>query len=650
MNQKRRLTPVSHRQVELGQGFWHDRLLTNRQVTLPSAYEQIKRSGGLDAYSWDWAPSSDHPPMLPRWGDVPKWIEGAAYTLASSGEADAFDQSLAAKARDAIDRLLFGQKIDGYLYSSQISLDERWTNLLDRHELYEMGHAMEAAVAWNAATGDERFLAAMCKTADLIDETLGTGRDRRRGYGGHPEVELGLMGLFHATGERRYLNLAAYLVDERGREPNYFHEEALSRGGAPEEHRFYRWLGKAPYSYYQAHVPVRRQKEAVGHAVRALYLGSGMADVAAATGDATLLAACRRLWRSVTSKRMYITGGVGSEKTGETFTFDYDLPNETGYAETCASIALVFFAHRMLQIDADAEYADVIERAMYNGVLGGVSLAGDRFYYANPLAVMPQAMTGCADHVSPTRVEWFFCACCPPNIARFLPQVPGYIYSASASPRELYVHQYAQSRTDLEVGDDAVAIEQYTEYPWDGRVMLEVQTPSPSRWTMALRIPAWCRRARLKINGEPIGLEDRVRKGYARISRRWEPDDLVELVMEMPVQRIEAHPLVRGTGGRVALQRGPLVYCIEETDNGKNVSDLVLPAAVELQTCRLRGRLQGMVAIEGRGMRHNLDRWSDTLYAPRSSAPQRAADVTAIPFFARCNRKPGEMLVWIREA
>ena len=334
-------------------------------------------------------------------GDLPKWIEGAAHALALDADA-----ALRSRARDAIDRLLRGQKTDGYLYSNQISLDERFANMRGWHELYDMGHAMEAAVAWTDTTGDDRFLQAMCRSADLIDSCFGSGSGEKRGYDGHPEIELALMKLHRATGEDRYLQLASFFVEERGCEPFYFDVEARARGEEPTQQRHYDWRGRDPYTYYQAHRPLRQQKEAVGHAVRALYLYAGMVDVAVATDDRQLLTTCRRLFRSATGKRMYITGGIGSELAGEALTFDYDLPNETAYAETCASIALVLLAHRLLQVDGDGDYADVIERAMYNGILGGVSLSGDRFYYANPLAVHPRASEGAPDFTSATRVAW----------------------------------------------------------------------------------------------------------------------------------------------------------------------------------------------------------------------------------------------------
>lgn len=637
------LTPLSPSQVHLDDGFWRDRCETNRLVTLPAEFQQLQKSGGLDAYRWDW-PSHKHPPIRSTMGDLPKWIEGAAHALASDA-----DSSLMSKASNAIERLLRGQKIDGYLYSNQISLDERFTNLRGWHELYDMGHTIESSVAWMDATGDDRFLRAMCRSADLIDSCFGPGSGQKRGYDGHPEIELALMKLHRATGEDRYLQLASFFVEERGCEPYYFDVEARARGEEPNEQRHYAWRGRDPYTYYQSHLPLRQQKEAIGHAVRALYLYAGMVDVATATNDRQLLATCRRLFRSVTRKRMYITGGIGSEMEGEAITFDYDLPNETAYAETCASIALVFFAHRLLQTDADGEYADVIERAMFNGILGGVSLGGDSFYYANPLAVHPRASEGAADFLSATRVQWFTCACCPPNLARFIPQIPGYLYSTG--PRELLVHQYASNRAEFTVDTCDVAIKQETAYPWDGRISITINPSTVQKWRLALRIPSWCKRARLKVNDKALALGDRVVKGYAVIERRWERGDRVELTLEMPVQRIEAHPGIRGTVGRIALQRGPLVYCIEGADNGSDLGDIAVPADSELAVSDLRGALRGMKGIVVKGRRSRVEQWKGTLYAPRSrsSRATRAIDVRAVPFFARANRKPGEMLVWLRE-
>lgn len=529
------------------------------------------------------------------------------------------------------------------MHSRPLVLEKRWTNLRDGHELYDAGHLMEAAVAHFQATGNRKFLEAMCRNASLIARVFGLEKGQKHGYGGHPEVELALVKLYRATNERQYLKLAKYFVDERGRKPCYFDIEARARGEDPAQY---------PYGYEQAqaHIPVRAQKDVVGHAVCAVYLFSGMADVAAETGDKSLINVCRRLWKSVTLRRMYVTGGIGSFRPWESFTFDYDLPNEIGYAETCAGIGLVFFAHRMLQIEADADYADVMERALYNGVLSGVSLDGKRFFYTNPLTVYPEAYKAKKMQVSlsPIRKESFRDAawCCPPNIARLLASLGQYIYSQTRD--EIYLHLYVGSRTELEVMGKKVTIIQRTEYPWKETVKIVVQPESSVEFTLALRIPGWCRNMKLSVNRQEIPVPPVTKKGYAVVRRFWERGDCVELVLPMPVERIEAHPNVRMDCGKVALQRGPIVYCLEEIDNGKNLADIALPRASKLHTRFDHRLLGGTVVITGRAFRRENKGGDSVLYRP---LPSKAISVNikAVPYCLWNNRKSGEMLVWIRE-
>ena len=455
------LAPLGHKHVTFKDRFWAPRIETNRKVTLPIEYAQCRKTGRLAA--WTWKKGRPNPPHIFWDSDVAKWLEAVGYSLERHPDA-----KLEKLADGVIRDMARAQAADGYLNSHYqfVEPGKRWTNLRDCHELYCAGHLMEAAVAYSRATGKRTFLDVMCRYADCIDKTFGTRKGQKRGYCGHEEIELALVKLFHATGEARYLNLAKYFVDERGRHPNYFVEEASKRGDMK-----LRPFMDAKNLYLQAHAPVRGQTEAVGHAVRAMYLCSGMADVAAGTGDASLRAACRRIWKSATQRRMYITGGIGSSRHGERFTCDYDLPNETAYAETCASIGLVFFAHRMLQAEADGEYADVMERALYNGVMSGVSLDGKHFFYANPLTAHPvsyAARTGDdhGDHTDPTRQEWFGCACCPPNIARLLASLGQYVYSQRGDV--LYVHLYADGTASCNLAGQRVTVTQRTEYPWQG--------------------------------------------------------------------------------------------------------------------------------------------------------------------------------------
>jgi DUF1680 family protein len=371
-----------------------------------------------------------------------------------------------------------------------------------------------------------------------------------------------------------------------------------------------------------------------------------MADVAAETGDRELLAACRTLWRSIVEKRMYIHGGIGSTRFGEQFTLDYDLPNEEAYAETCASISLVFFAHRMLQIEADRQYADVMERALYNSVISGVSLDGKRFFYDNYLASYP-GRHSFTNQKSPVRQEWFGCACCPPNLARLLASLGGYVYSQTAG--SVYVHLFVSGEATIRTGGSNVRLIQKTQYPWGEDVRIDVSPESPATFTLALRIPGWCRGARVAVNGRAVKVGSALRKGYLHIRRRWEKGDRVDLHLPMPVERVEAHPSVRENCGRIALQRGPVVYCLEEKDNGRDLNDIVLPQDAGLSVKKgSSGPLKGVPVIKGKALRRDKDGWKGFLYrAGRSGRCQ--CDIMAIPYFMWANRGEGEMLVWIRE-
>jgi DUF1680 family protein len=634
------LRPVPHTCVTFNDRFWAPRIETNRLVTLPIEYEQCRKTGRIGM--WNWKPGRPNPPHIFWDSDVAKWLEAAAGSLATHP-----DRELERQADAVIEGLAGIQMPDGYLntHYALVEPEKRWTNLRDCHELYCAGHLMEAAVAYFEATGKRRFLDVMCRYADCIADTFGPRRGQKRGYCGHPEIELALMRLYRATGERRYFELARFFVEERGRKPCYFEVEARARGDA-------NWKScRDGNEYFQAHAPLREQRDAVGHAVRALYLYSGAADVAAAAGDAGLMAACRRLWRSVTTRRMYVTGGAGSSRHGERFTCDYDLPNELAYAETCAAIALVFFAQRMLAAEGNGIYADVLERALYNGVLSGVDIEGRRFFYANPLAAHPVSYAARPGedkgaHTALDRQEWFGCACCPTNIVRLLASLGQYFYGVA--PRALFVHLYAGGEATAEVAGQSVRITQTTDYPWDGRVRIAVDSARPAAFTIALRIPGWCRVARLAINGRPVTPASCLKRGYARLNRVWQAGDRIELSLPMPIERIEARPEVRSDCGRIALQRGPLVYCLEEIDNGPHLADIALPRGATLTARRQLKLLGGCVTIEGHGCRRAAQGWGSALYRPAASQRARVT-VRAVPYFLWNNRGSGEMRVWIGE-
>ncbi|HZJ57584.1 MAG TPA: beta-L-arabinofuranosidase domain-containing protein, partial [Clostridia bacterium] len=543
--------------------------------------------------------------------DVAKWLEAVAYRL------EAFpDPKLEDIADEVIDLIGRAQEEDGYLntYYSIKGLDDRWSNLHECHELYCAGHMIEAAVAYYKVTGKRRLLDVVCKFADYIDTVFGVEADKIKGYPGHQEIELALVKLYKVTENEKYLDLAKYFLDERGRKPFFFDIEWKKRGKTSY------WTGdnsEAPgkgKEYYQAHLPIRQQTEAVGHSVRAVYMYASMVDVAMETGDQELMEACRTLWENTVSKRMYITGGIGSQVHGEAFSFDYDLPNDTAYAETCAAIGLIFFAKRMLDTEPKGEYGDIMERALYNGVISGMSLDGKQFFYVNPLEVDPEACekNGNMKHVKPVRQKWFGCACCPPNVARLLASLGHYVYRVNDNT--IYAHLYMGSSLEMTVGGDKVRIDQTTDYPWDGRIDIRVGLDGSKDFDLALRIPGWCQNPYISINGEAINLADIVVDGYATIRRRWEDGDKIELVLPMEPVRMRANPMVRANVGKVAVQYGPIVYCLEEVDNGPNLHALVLPEDSKLEATFKEDLLGGVNVITAQGEKPDEELWGQELY------------------------------------
>ena len=416
------------------------------------------------------------------------------------------------------------------------------------------------------------------------------------------------MKLYELTGEEKHRRLAKYFIDQRGQAPLYFAQEVSDKP--------FHWKNTSyEYQYYQAGRPVREQKEAQGHAVRAVYLYSGMADVARSTEDEGLWEALEGLWNNMTKRRMYITGAIGSSHVGEAFTYDYDLPNDTVYGETCASVGLVFLAKRMLSIEPKGAYGDVMERALYNGVISGMNLAGDRFFYVNPLEVLPEASRKDEGkrHVKPNRQKWFHCACCPPNLARLLSSLGDYIYGVRE--RTLFVHLYMGSRVEADLQGQNVRLQVQTRYPWEEEIRIQVETCEEGDWTLALRIPGWCRQYVLTCGKDPVaGVE---RDGYLYVTRSWKPGDEILLKLRMPVEKIEANPRVREDIGKAAIMRGPLVYCLEEADNGKDLHRIRLAEQEEWEVCYEPDLLCGVVTISAMGEVQNQTDWEeDTLYRP----------------------------------
>jgi uncharacterized protein len=629
----RMLTPVSTAAVRFEDGFWKPRQAINRALTLDTSYRHLKKRGTLKAYQWDW---QDPARGIPDWriwvGDLPKWLEACAYSLASHP-----DRALARRVKDAIAGIARGQKADGYLYANALPRNWRFQNLAEWHELYDLGHMIEGAVALAEHLGDRTLLDVVCRAVALVDRRFGWGKGQIRAADGHPEIELALVRLYRVTRNPAHLRLARFFVDVRGKDPAFYQteEDSCKRRGIPHGHG----VGLNPDSA-QAHRPLRDQKTVDGHAVRALYLLAGAVDVAAETGDAALLRTCRRLWNNVTRRRMYVTGGVGSTPHDEAFTVDYDLPGESAYAETCASIALVFFAQRLLQLSPDGDYADVIERALYNGILSGVSMDGTRFFYCNRLTVYPRAMPKESGSRLPFRQEWFGCSCCPPNLARLLASVGSYVCSTGKG--SVWMHQYAGGTASVTLNKTPVTIVTRTRYPWDGTIRLAVQPATPLAFTLALRIPGWARSFTLSVNGKSVPVKPV--KGYAPVERLWKKGDRVELRLPMPVERIEARPEVRDVCGRVALQRGPVVYTFEEIDNGPELADLVLPDSASIRV-RLNKALNAPELV-ARGARRRAAGWDDALYRPLRPGT-KPVTLTAVPYAFWNNRGNGEMRVWI---
>ncbi|MCA0755812.1 glycoside hydrolase family 127 protein [Paenibacillus sp. N4] len=576
--------------------------------------------------------------------DLYKWLEAVAYSLRHHPNPE-----LEKTADGAIDLIGQAQHENGYLntYFSIKEPGKQWTNLYEAHELYCAGHLIEAAVAYYETTGKRKLLDIACRFADLIDSLFGAEPGQIRAYCGHQEIELALVKLHKVTGEERYLKLSSYFIDERGSKPNYFIEEWERRG------RTSIWSQGTPnLEVYQCHLPVREQSVAVGHSVRAVYMYTAMADLARITGDGKLREACERLWDNTTRKQMYITGGIGATHLGEAFTFDYDLPNDTVYAETCASIGLIFWARRMLQIEAKSNYADVMERALYNNVLGSMSKDGKHFFYVNPLEVWPDASSKNPDkfHVKPVRQKWFGCSCCPPNVARLLSSLSDYIYDVSDQGRTVYTHLFIGSEVGFETANRKVTLRQSSELPWSGRVefLISVSDKDIAAFELALRIPDWFQSGLpvLKVNGATH--DYRVENGYARVEREWSDGDTAEWLLPLASKLIAAHPLMRANAGKAAIQRGPLVYCVEETDNGAPLASLSLAEEPNLTDRLVFDLLGGCVVVEGDGLASDEFEWpEDKPYQPLGNQ-KKPVRFKAIPYYLWGNRKPGEMSVWLR--
>jgi uncharacterized protein len=620
------IQPVPFTAVKITGVFWAPRIETNRTITIPFAFQKCEETGRIDnfvraAKALRGEPVDRKIPPYPFDDTDPyKVIEGASYTLSVK-----YDPKLDAYVDSVIEKIAAAQEPDGYLYTAR-TIDpehphkwagpERWVQEeVLSHELYNLGHLYEASVAHYQATGKRSMLNISLKSAELLCNTFGPGK--RSIYPGHQIVEMGLVKLYRVTGDDRYLNLAKFMLDCRG-------------GGR---------------AYNQAHEPVIEQREALGHAVRATYMYSGMADVAAMTGDTAYVQAIDAIWENVVSKKLYLTGGIGATKQGEAFGKNYELPNLTAYNETCAAVGNDYWNHRLFLFHGDAKYIDVMERTLYNGLISGVSLEGKSFFYPNPLASI-------GDYA---RSPWFGVACCPGNITRFMASVPGYMYAQNDDT--VFVNLYAASTAELKMANErALKITQETRYPWDGSIKITLHPEKAGKFTMNVRVPGWARgevvpsdlyrfvdevseRPTLKVNHRPVPLK--LEKGYVSLTRNWRQGDIIELHLPMPVRRVIATESVEADRNRVAVQRGPIVYCAEWPDNPQGkVLDLALHDHTPLSFEFKPDLLHGITIVKGTG-----------IYIPEGGAEngtEKQVEFTLIPYYAWAHRGKGQMTVWMQ--
>lgn len=639
--------------VVIDDGFWSPRLRAIDTATINTIYRQLVDSGRFENLrrAAEGLPGDKRLALENRMyrddSDIYKWLESASYALSRRSDPD-----LKARVEYAVSLLEAAQRDDGYLnsYFSLHAPEDRWRNLTYMHELYNAGHLFEAAVAHSGVTGKSRLLDVATAFADHIVDVFA----ERGGAPGHQEVELGLVRLYRCTGEERYLDLAQSFLDERGNDDSRFAREMADPGSALctdaiyEEYRDLLFDENGAYdgSHIQDHLPVRDQSTPVGHAVRATYLYTAMADVAMESGDDALTAAAKRIWTNAVQKRMYVTGGLGNDYENEGFTSDYDLPNDTAYAETCAAVGSVMWNQRMLRLTGEGKYGDLMERTLYNVLLASVSLDGTRFFYVNPLESDGDRHP--LESVSKVRFplqrqKWYNTPCCPPNAARFLASLGKYLYLVDEN--ELSVELYVGSSVHITVAGSTIRVDQATDYPWDGTVEISVATDSPVEMALRPRIPAWCLNPSIAINGDAVTPD--IERGHAELRRTWADGDTLTLEFPMPVRQIEAHPRLTAAAGRAALQRGPMVYCFEGTDNDVTLENVCLPMNAEFSAEYDSTLLEGTVVVRGEATLTATD-GNDSLYQSRTAPTNETVTVTAVPYYAWANRDQSEMRVWMR--
>ncbi|MEI6949046.1 glycoside hydrolase family 127 protein [Paraflavisolibacter sp. H34] len=633
---------VNFTSVKFTDNFWLPRLRSNHTGTIAASFERCESTGRVKNFEMAATRQGAFCTKFPFDDtDIYKTIEGASYSLSlfPDKKLEAYIDSLIVKVGKA-------QEPDGYLYTAR-TIDpqhphswagkERWQRERElSHELYNAGHLYEAAAAHYYATGKKNLLNIALKNADLVCSVFGPGKQHVAP--GHEIVEMGLVKLYRITGKKEYLESAKDFIEERGHYNGY---DAKSKDP---------WKNGA---YWQDHQPVADQAEAIGHAVRAAYLYSGMADVAALTGDQKLLQSVDKIWENAVSKKMYVQGGIGAVPSGERFGDNYELPNATAYNETCAAIANVYWNYRMFLLHGDAKYMDILEKSLYNALISGVGLDGKSFFYSNAMQVK-NSFTHHA--LEPARAGWFECSCCPTNVSRLLPSIPGYVYGQKEG--EVYVNLFVNSTATVAVRNKPVILQQQNNYPWDGNLKFTVSPKSASAFTLRIRIPGWAQnqampsdlytfagnsqeKVRIKVNGQPVDVV--TEKGYAGISRTWKKGDVVEVYLPMEVRRVVANEKVKDDAGKVALQRGPLVYCAEGVDNGGKATNILLPATASFTAAYQPGLLNGVTVLKTEVPVINIEQNGASISTVRKT-------VTAIPYYAWANRGRSEMTVWFPEA
>lgn len=619
------IQPVPFTSVKVSDAFWTPRLEVSRDVTIPIAFHQSEITGRIEHFRLAAHPNDTIKPKGLYFddSDVFKIIEGAAYSLQTFP-----DKKLENKVDSIIDLIAAAQEPDGYLYTfrtmnpkfhgNEMVGPHRWLNVeRGSHELYNQGHLIEGAVAYYMATGKRKLLDVAIKSADCICKAIGPGEGQLKIVPGHEEIELALCKLYLVTGTERYLDEARFFLDMRGRT-------------------------EKKWEYIQSHKPIAEQTEAVGHAVRAAYLYCGIADVAALTGNNDYVKIIDTIWQDIIQHRLYLIGGIGSRRGSEAFGNAYELPNETAYNETCAAIALTFLNQRLFLLHGDSKYIDVLERTLYNGLLSGVSMEGNTFFYPNPLS----------SHGGYKRSHWFGCACCPSNICRFIPSLPGYVYAVKG--RKVYVNLFLSNSASLQVEGKTVALSQSTTYPWNGDIKLTVNKNSAGNFAMAIRIPGWLLNRPVpgdlysyadglqpkyvvKVNGKPV--DGQMEQGYFIIERKWKKNDVVEIAFDMPTRVVKANEKVKDDRDMVAIERGPIVYCAEEADNPSGVFTMLLPTRPELSLEKGPAALKGVegISVKAQRLSYNSDGLVET-------SPEI---MHLIPYYAWNHRGAGQMKVWL---